>query len=255
MNLCKYLRVITFGRPLLKRLFFGGNPDSSDEATTVSEELFERFCFENKISFCRIPRSDKNGRKTPDYEIVIEDQYIVVEVKQFDTNPDDNKFQKQLEEDGITEVYKGKMTKRIRGKINDAMPQLKKWAKKRIPALIIIYNNIPLDTRFIMPHNILQAMYGAESINIVLPNNPSDLPYVKSVQFGGGRKVSPQHNTSLSAVVNIYEDCKQNELHANFYHNIYSANPFEPDWFRRQRVKHFSIPELDVNTFFEWSEI
>jgi hypothetical protein len=222
---------------------------------TESEKLFERFCSENGVSFLRIPRADENGIKSPDYEISIEDNRIAVEVKQFDPNPNDKEYQKQLEEEGITDIREGMMTKRIRGKIKDAMPQLKIWAKKEIPALIILYKNIPLDVRFIWPHNILQAMYGEELLKIVLPNDRLTAPYVKNAQFGGKRKVAPKYNTSLSAIVSFYEDWEQHELHADFYHNIFSLCPFDPDWFRRQRVRHFKLTDSNMKEFSGWIEI
>ncbi len=223
---------------------------------TISEELFERFCSENKIDYSPIPRASVEGVKTPDYEMRISDKGIIVEVKQLDPDgPDDKKHQKQIEESGITDVYENKVTQRIRGKISDAMPQLNKWTNTETPGLLFLYSNLPLDRRFVEPRYILEAMYGRELLEIVLPNNHSDQPFVSSIRFGGSRKVSPDYNTSLSAIVSIFEDWHQHELHAHFYHNIFGKCQFDPNWLRRERVRHFSLLDRSMKQFSEWIEV
>ncbi len=221
---------------------------------TVSEYLFERFCKENGIKCFPIPRS-KDGAKTPDYEVIIDDKKVVVEVKQFDPNPDDKEHQKQLEKNGMTEVYQGNMTRRIRGKINDAMPQLKNWAKQEIPSLLFLYSNVPLDAKTIYSHNVLEAMYGGESSLIIFPRNPNVFPYVKNTRFGGDRKVAPKYNTSLSAIVTLREDWKDRKLYANFFHNVFSKYPFNPDWLRREGINHFTLPNIEMKRFSEWIKV
>src|SRR5260221_9806796 len=120
---------------------------------TSSELLFEKFCSENEISYSYIPRATVEGVKTPDYEIVINDRHIIVEVKQLDpVSPDDKKYQKQLEERGVTDVHEAKVAQRIRGKISNAMPQLNKWTSNETPGLIFLYSNLPLDGRYIKPY-------------------------------------------------------------------------------------------------------
>ncbi|MCB9134191.1 MAG: hypothetical protein H6636_02115 [Anaerolineales bacterium] len=224
---------------------------------TISEELFERFCTENKVPFSShsLLHRQRNS-KTPDYEIIVNSKRVILEVKQLDpVSPDDKEHQRQLDEMGITEVYEGKVAQRIRRKISDAMPQLNKWTNKDIPGLIFIYSNLPLDGRYIEPHHILEGMYGEEIFQIVFPDNPSAPPYVANVQFGGKRKVAPDYNTTLSAIVSIFEDWEQHQLHAYFYHNIFSKCKFEPDWLRGKRVKHFSLPNTNMKQFSEWVEI
>ncbi len=226
------------------------------EGMTVSEELFERFCAENEVSYSPIPRATDEGIKTPDFEILINARRIIVEVKQLDPeSPDDKKYQKQLDELGITDVHENKVTQRIRGKISDAMPQLNRWANKETPGLLFLYSNLPLDGRYIQPRYILEAMYGEETLEIVLPNNRTIQPHISNVRFGGKRKVTSQYNTSLSAIVNLFEDWEHREIHAHFYNNVFSICKFHPEWFRRNRVKHFSLPNEDMRQFSDWVEV
>jgi len=219
------------------------------ERKTKSEKLFERFCTENDIPFSRIPRSKEQGRKSPDYMIVMGKQNVAVEIKQFDANSDNKK---QLGENGITGVFEDKMIARVRSKIKKAVPQLKMQSEKNIPALIMLYNNIPASPKYVHPDDILQAMYGNEQATLIF-HVPSDAPYIGRLYNGGGRQVSLKDNTSLSAIVSLFEDFERNELHANFYHNIYGAIRFEPNWLRRQNVKHF-IPVRSENEFWVWKE-
>ncbi|MEM1256405.1 MAG: hypothetical protein AAGI69_28550 [Cyanobacteria bacterium P01_H01_bin.21] len=46
---------------------------------TISEELFERFCKENKIQLSRIEVSTIPGKKKPDYEIATSLKTVLIE--------------------------------------------------------------------------------------------------------------------------------------------------------------------------------
>jgi hypothetical protein len=228
----------------------------NEKALTISEILFERFCAENNVTYCRIPHAREKGIKTPDYKITTNGIKSIVEVKQLDPeSPDDKKRTKQLEERGETEVYQNKVRHRIRKKIDDAMPQLKKWTKSTTPGLLFMYSNLPLDGRFIEPRYILEAMYGREASEIILPNSFTAEPYIRGTFFGEDRGVSITHNKSLSAIVSIFEDWDGYELHAHFYHNIFTKCIFDPDWLRRNRVKHFSLADPSMKRYSEWIEI
>ena len=61
-----------------------------------SEILFKKFCSMHGILFRSIPC--EKDEKTPDYEIVINNQKIIVEVKQIDPNEDEIKKTDELRE-------------------------------------------------------------------------------------------------------------------------------------------------------------
>jgi hypothetical protein len=63
---------------------------------TEPETLFEKFCNTHGILFKSIPY-EKDGR-TPDYEIIINNPKIIVEVKQIDPNEEEIKKRDELRE-------------------------------------------------------------------------------------------------------------------------------------------------------------
>ena len=134
----------------------------------VSENLFERFCTENSIKWCRIDRSNVKSVKTADDSLCISGRRIVVEVTQLDPNPDDKRNYSLLQEGGMTEVRKDRTTSRIRNKIRRKMCQLKSSARHNDPTLLVLYSNLPLHGRYIDPKHILMAMYGKETVHIAL---------------------------------------------------------------------------------------
>jgi len=102
---------------------------------TVSQNLFEKFCSNYKILCKRIPC--KKDSKTADYEIFVNNQKIIVEVKQTELNQRQKaKIIKALKErkyviypneniptpSGKTVFEPGRQ---IRKKITDASPQIK----------------------------------------------------------------------------------------------------------------------------------
>ena len=54
---------------------------------TWSEKLFENWCRENGVNFRCIPREE--GRRTPDYELVVNGTTIIAEVKHIDDNSEE----------------------------------------------------------------------------------------------------------------------------------------------------------------------
>jgi hypothetical protein len=111
------------------------------EDQTVSEALFERFCRETGIQFRRLNETIEQGGKTPDYELFVDQQLVVTEVKQLDPNEQERRVARQLNQRGCTEVYSETPGRRVREKINSAMPQLKARAMDQYPALLILYDN------------------------------------------------------------------------------------------------------------------
>jgi hypothetical protein len=225
------------------------------ESKTISEHLFERFCQEKSINFRRLDVSNLPDIKTPDYEIFTSGGSIIVEVKQLDPNEEDKRLYNQLLNEDDVDVRRQVPGSRIRGKISDAMPQLKIAAKEGKPALIALYSNLILDAKQIDPYDVLTAMYGLETATIIVPPHASKKPYLKHVKFGGKKKVAPEFNTTLSAILTLYEDWGSHELFASIFHNVYAAHGLDPNVIRGLKIRHFSLPTKDGKIFKEWIEI
>jgi hypothetical protein len=221
---------------------------------TISEKLFESFCVENEIPLDLIATESAEGQKTPDYIIDALGNAIVVEVKQIDPNPEDLRHFRDLVEKGTTDTIITVPGHRVRGKISDAMPQLKARTKNKLPGLLVLYNNVKLIEQRIDPIDIKTAMYGHEVVEVSVPKDPADRRIFARHRFGSDRKVSNQYNTSLSAVSSLYESDQSTRL--DIFHNDFAANPIDPMWLQVDSIRHFRLStEISRGGLREWVEI
>jgi len=215
---------------------------------TVSELLFEQFCNENLILYSRIEHQDY---QTPDYDTYFAEQLVIVEVKQVDSNDNDEKYREQGRQRGIV-VYRPKSDRRVRNKIDSAKKQLKLRSQGKHPAMLVLYDNVPL--RPIDASDIKTAMYGDESVSFLVPENPEDTSIeIEKVGFGSGRKFTPNHNTTFSAIAFLYKS--GDTLRLSIFHNIHAKCPIDPSWLRRNTVRHFTLGPQVQGVFQEWVEI
>ena len=215
---------------------------------TVSEFLFEQFCNENSIPYSRIETQDY---KTPDYDVYFGGQLVAIEIKQIDSNEDDIKHLKQLRlrgRVGIREIP----GRRVRIKIDSAKKQLELRTQGKYPAVLVLYNNVPIG--YIDSNDIKTAMYGSESGSILIPDDPEDTSiYIESISLGSGRKFTPNHNTTISAIALLYKFGEIIRL--SIFHNIHAKCPFDPSWLRRNTVTHFTLEPQTQEKLQEWLEI
>jgi len=221
---------------------------------TISEEMFRRFCKQNRIRYTRIIPSDEQGKKFPDFWMYRWFRRILVEIKQLEPNEEDKVHINELESNGVTSVREVKTANRVRKKIDSAMPQLRTRPNDRTPAICVLYSTISLDRSFIDPFHVLTAMYGEEVVDIGLPVDPIKSPYVRGIRFGGKRKVSSRHNTTLSAVLTLHINPGEENITSSFYHNAFCTAPLRPRCLRGRHTRHYWVKIDDRNTFREWEK-
>jgi hypothetical protein len=205
---------------------------------TISETLFEQFCDENHVAWHRIPVAGLVSRKTPDYRIECANNIVIVEVKEFGDSPEDRMLRERLRSQGATGAFDPKLDQRVRNKIDAAMPQLRQLAKNRYPAMMVLYDDVTL-----LPIEGLEirlAMYGQDHVDVGVTGSSSSPILVARHHFGGGRRVTDQHNTTLSAIALLTVE-KQGIKHIAVYHNKYAAIPFQPVWLNTSAVDHYRI--------------
>ena len=151
---------------------------------TTSETLFEKFCAQNDVHWMKIPVSSKQSDKTPDYRIECEGIVVIAEVKEFDLSPDDKARLDLLESRGSTGSFEQNLDDRVRNKIDAAMPQLRKLAKGKYPAIIVLYNNVILFP--VEGLEIRLAMYGQDIVEIGSAGDSSNPSLFIRHRFGGG---------------------------------------------------------------------
>lgn len=183
-----------------------------------SEQLFEDYCSSKAIKFEKI---GEEAQSRPDYMITINGINIVVEVKQIDPNKDDKEKLAEFQRKGFV-VGSSTPGARVRSKITDAGPQIASVAKGRYPGVLVLYSNLsfvlgsPLE-----PYNVRVGMYGFDTFVFSRPGNFIDSPRLIARKFGPKRKLTPSHNTSISALAVLSES--KEDLTLVFYHNEYAA--------------------------------
>lgn len=213
---------------------------------TQSEGLFEQFCAEHRVRCDPIPRQ---LGLTPDYDVYFGERQVVVEVKQLEPNEEDAAKIKLFEE-GKQVSFGGEAGKRVRQEITRAKKQLQARAKDRFPALLVLYNTQSL-IHYFDPMFIMIGMYGQMVVHVAVPPNGGQPFFLDALSHGGKRMVSPDHNTTISALCVLIEN-PDGEPTLTFYHNRYAAKPFVPDWFRADRVKHYQTSSTQAHEFGGW---
>lgn len=215
---------------------------------TQSEQLFEDFCQTKRIRCVRIGTGNS---RTPDYEIFVPRRKVIVEIKEISPNRDELEAQRRVRA-GEFVVVSSTPGQRVRGKISDAVPQIKVRAKGRLPGLLVL-----MDTGFAAghtsPYNIRVAMHGFETLVYAVPRDPSHSPYVTDKKFGGRRKMTPNSNTSVSAIAVIGHI--NGNLDFRVYHNPHAAIPLQPAVFHRYQVPQYALAPHAPGSIPDWSQV
>ncbi len=208
---------------------------------TISELLFELFCIDLNIPFTPIERT---SQKTPDYDVILGGHTVVTEVKQCDPNEEDERHWANARSRGKGSAW-GDSDRRIRLKIQASRKQLKARSHGKLPALLVVYDNgvfTGIDST-----DIKTAMFGDEIVIATLIDNT--VIDVNDIHPGGGRKLTENSNTSISAVALMYESGPDTSL--SVFHNHFATNPIDPNWFRDDRFRHFALG----NSPYEWGPV
>jgi hypothetical protein len=219
---------------------------------TTSESLFERFCDETGIQSTRLPAGPSEGQRTPDYEIHLQVPPILAEVKQIDPNRDDRKLRLQLQDTGEY-GFCDLPGKRLRDKISDAASQLRACAMPDQPALVVIYNNVDGLRDFTGPLQVMSAMYGLPQVVVTTTRGRGARVLWAESRLGGGRRLTPEHNTTLSAVATLFDGPEGPWLVV--YHNRFASRPIPPEVMRRPRISQRCFHDSGAGNFPQWVEL
>ena len=212
---------------------------------TKSEALFESFCEMQKIQCEKIIES--NTRK-PDYWISTDGIRIVVEVKQIDQNKDDEANYKEFIEKGMV-VGDAKPGARVRSKIKSAAPQISNLAKGKHPGILVLFNNVPL-ANFLDSYHLKVGMYGLDTIVLSKPED-FEPPLVLGRKSGGKRKLTENHNTSISAVGVIREE--REGLFFDLYHNHFASIPVPNSLCKKLECNEYRLLNNGQFEFKSWA--
>src|SRR4029079_9719334 len=106
--------------------------------STVSEQYFLDYCKARRYKVKRITLKDKAGR-FPDYETTTPAGSVIVEIKEFTPNDEDNAFAATLEKEGKASVDNRSIGRRVRKAIIDSAPQLRRYQDTSLPEILLLY--------------------------------------------------------------------------------------------------------------------
>ena len=214
-----------------------------EQERTVSELLFESVCKDKQIDCNPI---DEGQSKTPDFELLIDDQVVIAEVKELVKNREEQEVHKLLEK-GIHKAYGEKTGARVRKKIRRSGPQLKARAAAVYPGMLVLYQ----DGRLADLHDphLPAAMYGDFTIEYKGPEDRSVSPSAVRSFFGQGKEMTRDANTTISAVGVIFRNSSKGwDFDLVVYHNRYAAICIEPELLARRGIRQFYM-NFDTQTW------
>jgi len=217
-----------------------------------SEIKFEQFCVGQGIPFERITTGSFT---TPDYDIYVHGQKIVVEVKEFETNEDDKKVLQEIQTQSHISSGIHRVGDRIRYKIDNAKRQVENRAKGCFPSLLVLYDTRPYPIRGISPYEIIAAMYGWETIDLHISKKVGEPIKFGLHHFGKGKKFREGVHTYISGLA-VLSESKNNSLRLDIYVNDFADKPlpFE-NLLQMENVSLFVRPPSQTNKFRGWARL
>lgn len=212
-----------------------------------SEKLFHSFCKSRGWRVqCIDPHSMPDGSNAPDFYLQpFNRDGIVVEVKQFDANPQERDEARRIS--GGEVVVRGTTPgKRLRGVISHANKQIKAF-KGAVPGMLVVHNRTGIGMHD-RPYAVLTAMRGLDVIDVYVPANPGSPPVFGPERPGPGKKLTAEMNTSVSCVAVLREFWPESEEttreaeHAlDVYHNRFAKHPLDPTTLVGNHVTHYRM--------------
>ena len=221
---------------------------------TQSEQWFEEFCNSVGLIFERIEEEEE---KTPDYFLDIDDQRVIVEVKEFSRNKEERESDRLLEERGYGEALSNTPGDRVRKKISNASAQIKERTEGKSPSILAlcdIRHGCGQITGHVDSYNIRVGMYGLEQIHMAVPQDPAISPYATGKSYGPKRKMTENQNTTISAI-GVISTPQENGIQFDVYHNIYAAQSIDPLLLAKYGIRQFNLAEQEGGATAQWQEI
>ena len=136
--------------------------------------------------------------------------------------------------------------------IQDSSPQIKARGVGIHPSILILQDRTARG--HLDPYQVRVAMYGLEQMHIVLPPFLSANPYSSGMTYGPKRKMTPECNTSISAI-GVLNMRGPDKVTFSVYHNTYAAVPLQPTLFAAYDVFQFKLEEERFGVTAQWKEV
>jgi hypothetical protein len=168
--------------------------------------------------------------------ITLKGTEVTCEVKQIDPNAEDRRELAELQEG----VGAGRwLANRLRAKLKKVSAQLKSACVSGRPTLLVVDDKTPFKS-YTDHADVVQAMFGRDSVKVLVPSDPSLPQQVSDLFFGEGRGMGPGHNTKVSAIA-ILDGGPP--LTLRVHHNPYAAVRLDPRVFESLPATQMLLPD------------
>jgi hypothetical protein len=232
---------------------------------TKSELLFLQYCALRGYDAIRIP-TPVDGNRFPDYEVTIAQSRLIVDVKEIQANPSDKNVVGVIHERRV-EVFGDEPGRRIRGHIEQAEKQFRRYEAERVPCLVVLYDNIVVNgfrpyppggfmvdmSNPLYPYHIDVGMYGLQSVPLRL-HQDGQSECVGDVR-GGKRTLRAGHQDNISAVATLHDYDENYGLFLIVYHNFFAKNPLPKALFAHAKDKQLEKPGDPETSPGQWQPV
>jgi hypothetical protein len=218
---------------------------------TFSEKLFEQYCRKTGITCTRIP---ERREKTPDYEVRVDNQLIIVEVKEIHRSKEESESDRVLALRGYGNVLSCTPGDRIRQKIDDCSAQIKARTRNTFPSVLVLFDH-GLRFGHLDPYAVRAAMYGLEQLHIALPPlgvEPHQNPYVTGSTFGPKRRMTPSEKKAISAL-GVLHTPEAGEVALCVYHNKFATIPLDRNLAARLASEQYELESEALGQVPRWN--
>ena len=178
---------------------------------------------------------------------------IVTGVENERPNPEELESDRVMGKRGWGNVLSYTPGDRVRAKIAACSPQIKARAQGRYPSLLVVCDEArPLG--HVEPYYIRVAMYGLEQVNIAVPPPGQGAPYRTGMSYGPKRKMTPERNTSISAIGALFMT-SHTDIHLCVYHNKFAKISLRPELLAPYGIPQFILGEPAPGRTADWQEI
>ena len=142
---------------------------------------------------------------------------------------------------------------RIRNKIKNAVPQLRALSLGRHPTLLVLFDAVKWWPELMNADALKVAMYGIETAAVSSEVAPEGGATIIGRWHGSRRRLTDEHNTTLSAIGILSGD--DAELRLGIYHNFFAAAPIPSDWLVDPKIQQYRLAWSPDRAFPPWETI
>jgi hypothetical protein len=221
---------------------------------TQSEQWFEDYCASNGLVWRRVV--EENSR-TPDYELTIDGQRVIAEVKEIHPNKEEEESARLVSKRGYGLVLSHTPGNRVRNKIGDSSAQIKARTCDVYPSILVLCdlkNGCGQVAGNLDPYNIRVAMYGLERVHVVAPRDRDQTAYAAAMSYGPKRKMTEEDNNSISAI-GVLSTPNPGEIVLHVYHNKFATVRLDPRLLASRGIAQFRLEDEVPSETAKWEKL